>query len=90
MEREDSGGFYNFCSPEPITNASFTRTLARTLSKPALLPAPSFALRLMFGKMAVEALLGGVDARPEALTEQGFQFAGGDLEESLKLLLGKS
>ena len=50
-------GPVNLTSPNPVTNAEFTRALARQLHRPAVLPAPAFALRMALGEMADEALL---------------------------------
>ena len=46
-------------APEPVRNVDFTRTLARVLRRPARLPAPAFALKLVLGEMAEELLLSG-------------------------------
>ncbi len=80
-------GPVNAVSPEPVTNADFTRTLARVLRRPALLPVPSFALRLAFGEMADELLLSGSRVVPKVLEEAGFQFAYPELEGALRHLL---
>lgn len=66
-------GAFNAVSPHPVTNADFTRALARALKRPTIFPVPAFALRLMFGDMA-EILLGSQRAIPEAATAAGFEF----------------
>lgn len=66
-------GVLNAVSPHPVTNAEFTRALAHALHRPAILPVPAFALRLMFDGMA-EMLLGSQRAIPEAATAAGFEF----------------
>jgi uncharacterized protein len=76
-------GPVNFVSPNPVTNAEFTRTLAHILRRPAVLPAPAFALRLAFGQMADEALLASVRAVPDKLLEAGFQFSQPALRQAL-------
>lgn len=76
-------GALNLTSPEPVTNAEFTRTLARQLRRPALLPAPAFALRLALGPMADEALLSSARAVPARLLSAGFQFAQPGIKEAL-------
>ena len=68
-------GAVNVTSPNPITNADFTRILARRLGRPAVLSVPAFALRLMYGQMADEALLAGARVIPAKLESAGFQFA---------------
>ncbi len=66
-------GVLNAVSPHPVTNAEFTRALARALHRPAIFPAPAFALRLLFGQMS-EILLGSQRAIPEAAVAAGFEF----------------
>ena len=65
----------NVAAPNPITNREFTQELARAVHRPALLPAPAFALRLALGEMADEALLASTRAVPRRLLEAGFRFA---------------
>jgi len=76
-------GPVNVSSPGPVTNAVFTRALARQLHRPALLPAPAFALRLAFGQMADEALLAGACVAPRKLLDAGFRFRRPTIEEAL-------
>ena len=52
--------------PQPVRNREFARALGRALHRPAVMPAPAFALRLAFGQMAEEVLLGGTTRRAEA------------------------
>lgn len=83
-------GPLNFVAPVPATNTEFTRILARNLHRPAILPAPAFALRLAFGEMADEALLASQRALPEALTRSGFRFDHPELSTAFAALLQKS
>ena len=66
-------GALNATSPHPVTNRDFTRALARALDKPALLPVPAIALKLLFGGMS-GILLDSQRAIPEAATLAGFEF----------------
>lgn len=68
-------GPVNLTAPSPVTNAEFTRTLARELHRPAVLPAPAFALRLALGEMADETLLASARVYPSKLTSARFRFA---------------
>jgi uncharacterized protein (TIGR01777 family) len=68
-------GPVNLTAPNPVTNAQFTRALARQLHRPALLPVPAFALRLALGEMADEALLASARVFPSKVTTRGFRFA---------------
>jgi uncharacterized protein (TIGR01777 family) len=72
----------NLVSPNPVTNAEFTRELGRALHRPAMLPAPAFALRLAFGEMADAALLASTRVLPKRLQEKGFRFEDATLGEA--------
>ncbi len=80
-------GPINMVSPNPVTNAEFTKTLSRILKRPAILPVPAFAARLAFGGLADEAVLASARVQPKKLLESGFQFKFPDLESTLKNLL---
>lgn len=80
-------GPINVTAPAPVTNAEFTRALAHTLHRPAILPAPAFALRLLLGEMADEALLASARVFPSRLLEAGFRFAHPALQEALAATL---
>jgi len=67
-------GPVNFCAPEPCTNSEFTKSFGKVLSRPTIIPLPSFAVSLLFGEMGEEMLLGGVRAIPKKLAESGFKF----------------
>ncbi|SFA70461.1 TIGR01777 family oxidoreductase [Azotobacter beijerinckii] len=87
LRREDAQGPYNACAPKPVRNGEFARALGRVLHRPALLPAPAFALRLGLGELA-GLLLGGQRAVPRRLCEAGFVFRFTDLNAALADLLG--
>ncbi|RMF39358.1 MAG: TIGR01777 family protein [Planctomycetota bacterium] len=87
MERPDLDGPVNVVAPQPVRNIEFTRTLAGVLHRPALLPAPSFLLRLGLGEMADELLLASARVRPRRLEEAGFQFCLPQLDVALRTLL---
>ena len=80
-------GPVNVVSPHSVTNAEFTRTLARVLGRPAILHMPAFALRLLAGEMANEALLASARVVPERLEKDGFRFEDAELEPALRKLL---
>lgn len=77
-------GPVNVVSPEPLTNKAFTHCLAGVLGRPAVLPAPPFALRLMFGEMADEMLLASSRVQPAKLIDGGYSFQDVDLKETLQ------
>jgi uncharacterized protein len=82
-------GPINMVSPIPVTNAEFTRTLAHAVHRPAILPAPAFALRAALGEMADEALLASARVIPDQLTGTGFHFQHAPLASALESLLRK-
>lgn len=82
-------GAVNATAPGAVSNAEFTRTLARVLGRPAVFPIPGFVLRALFGELADEVLLAGARVLPRRLKEQGFRFEHPDLEEALRFELGR-
>jgi uncharacterized protein (TIGR01777 family) len=80
-------GPVNVVSPNPVTNAEFTKTLGRVLNRPTILPVPRFAVDLLFGEMGREAILPSFRVKPAKLTEAGFRFGFPDLEPALRHLL---
>lgn len=82
-------GPVNVVSPNPVTNAEFTRTLASALSRPAIFPMPAFAARLVFGQMGEELLLGSQRVEPAKLVASGYIFQKPDLARTLGDILKK-
>ncbi len=76
-------GPLNAVAPTPVTNAELTRSLARVVRRPALLPAPAFALRAALGDLSGE-LLGSRRAVPARASGAGFSFAWPKLEAALR------
>ncbi len=66
-------GAVNLTSPNPVTNQEFTAALARALNRPAIFPAPAFALRAALGGFSSE-ILGSKKIVPKVLTDAGFEF----------------
>jgi uncharacterized protein len=86
----DLDGPVNLTAPEPVTNAEFTRILARVLHRPAFLPVPAFAPKLLRGpELAQELLFASQRVVPQVLDTASFGFAHPDLETALRALLGK-
>jgi hypothetical protein len=82
-------GAYNATAPAPVTNAEFTRTLARALRRPAIFPAPAFTLKAMLGEMAEPLLLTGERIIPARATREGFRFEHPSLGPALEHLLAR-
>lgn len=88
MKQDDATGPYNACAPAPARNRDLARTLASVLHRPAFMPMPGVALRLLLGELSI-LLLGGQRARPDRLQEAGFTFRFTDLRAALENLLGR-
>jgi uncharacterized protein len=80
----------NIVSPQPLQNAEFTKVLAKAVHRPALFPAPAFALRLALGEMADALLLSSQHVLPQALEKLGYRFLHADLTSALAAVLAKS
>ena len=74
LHHSDLSGAANLTAPQPVRNADFTRALGRALGRPAFLPAPGFALKLIFGEMAQDLLLDGQKVLPRRLESAGYKF----------------
>ena len=79
-------GVFNATAPTPVTNTEFSQTLANVLRRPAILPMPAVALKLLLGEMA-DLLLTGQRVIPANLTKAGFEFNFPTLEPALHNLL---
>jgi len=87
VDNSGARGAYNGTAPAPVTNAEFARTLGAALRRPALLPMPAFALKVLFGEMA-DILLTGQRVVPKRATAEGFKFKHPDLAPALAAILG--
>ncbi|HUO40106.1 MAG TPA: TIGR01777 family oxidoreductase [Mycobacterium sp.] len=79
----DLSGPVNLTGPAPVTNAEFTTSLGRAVSRPTPLFLPGFATRAVLGEFADEGLLAGQRAIPAALERAGFQFHHNTIGEAL-------
>jgi len=89
LATESLAGPVNAVAPEPVTNRELARTLGRVLRRPALLPLPAVAARLLFGQMADELLLASARVEPARLRATGFTFRHARLEDALRHELGR-
>ncbi len=90
LQRNDVEGPVNATAPGSVSSREFGHTLGRVLRRPAVLPAPGFAMRLALGEMADEMLLRGAFVRPAALEGAGYRFTRPDLASALAFELGRS
>ena len=83
-------GAVNLTAPQPVTNAEFTKVLARVVNRPAIVPVPTFAPKILLGGELADALLfTGQRVMPQALTASGYVFKHSTLESALRSLLTK-
>lgn len=86
VENGEVRGPLNLATPQPCTNSEFTKVLASVLHRPALFPAPAFALRLALGEMTDALLLSSQRVLPAKLLRHGFQFRHPSLKVALNAI----
>lgn len=87
LEEPELRGALNAVAPAPVSNAELTQTLARMLSRPAVLPLPEFAVGLLLGEMGRALLLASTYVIPRRLEGAGFVFRHPTLEPALRAAL---
>jgi uncharacterized protein len=84
---ESLAGPVNFTAPNPLPERDFATILGRVVRRPAFMPLPALAARLVLGEMADELLLPDQNVRPTRLIESGYPFAFTELEAALRSML---
>lgn len=84
LDHDELDGPVNVVAPEPVPQRDFAATLGRVLGRPAFVPAPAFALRLVLGMMADEMLLAGARIVPSRLRAAGYEYREPELEGALR------
>ena len=79
-------GALNATAPHPVTSKAFAQALGRAMHRPAFVPAPGFALRLLLGEMADALLLSGQNAVPAKAAGAGFRFRYPDIDGALRAI----
>ena len=87
LESSSMHGPVNIVAPNPVTNADFTKTLGKVLSRPTFLSVPAFAARLAFGEMADGLLLSSAKVEPRKLKDEGFKYRFPNLDAALSEVL---
>jgi hypothetical protein len=89
LEDETVEGPVNLAAPNPVRNRDFVRALGRAMHRPAAIPAPAFALRLLLGtETADNLLLGSARVVPAKLAAAGYQFLHSTVETAFAAILG--
>jgi uncharacterized protein len=87
LDDEGVSGPVNMTAPQPATNTELSKALGRALHRPAVMPVPGFAVRLLYGEMA-DVVTTGQRAVPRRLEELGYRFRQPDLDDALRAALG--
>jgi uncharacterized protein (TIGR01777 family) len=87
LTAESISGPVNVTAPHPLPQLAFVRTLGRVLRRPAVVPLPTFALRMVFGQEAAAMMASGQRVLPARLVAAGYRFHHADLEPALRHLL---
>ena len=84
LAHDDVSGAINAVAPNPVTNAEFSKALGQALHRPAVLPVPAFALKLLPGGAGQEMFLASARVVPAALLQRGFGFQFPTIEHALQ------
>lgn len=87
VDYHDARGPLNAVIPQPVTNAGFTRAVARALHRPAVIPAPACFLRLFLGGMS-SLLLDSSRVRPSVAERDGYRYVFRELGAALEAVAG--
>lgn len=88
LHTEAATGPVNVTAPEPVTNGEFSKALGQVLRRPAVMPVPALALKVLYGEMAV-VVTTGRRAAPRRLQGLGYEFRRPDLEDALRDATGR-
>ena len=89
IQTDSLSGPVNAVAPGIVDNRTFTKTLGQVLRRPTIFPMPAFVVKLAFGEMGDELLLGSTRVLANRLNESGYQFLLPELDPALRHLLGK-
>jgi len=87
--RADTSGPVNLCAPNPVTSEQFAKALGKALRRPAIFPAPEFAVRALFGQRGVEVLVRRPRVLPARLLDAGFEFSMPTIDVALQRILSR-
>lgn len=87
ISNESINGAVNITSPNAVTNAEFTKALAKSLNRPAFFDMPAKIVEILFGQMGKELLLKGQKVAPQKLLENRFKFKYSNLKEAFESII---
>jgi NAD dependent epimerase/dehydratase family enzyme len=88
LDADSVRGPVNVVSPNPVTNAQFAKALGRALHRPALLPAPAFALKAVLGEFSSE-ILDSLRVVPKVLSDAGYRYVHPELDAALAAVVAR-
>jgi uncharacterized protein len=87
VETPEIAGPVNATAPHPVTNSEFAHALGRALHRPAFVPAPAFALRIVLGEMA-DSIITGQRVIPSRALAAGFHFRYPEIDIAFRGMFG--
>ncbi len=84
IDTPNASGAFNLSSPNPLRMGEFAKVLGKVMNRPAFMPAPAFALRLVMGELADALLLSGQRQIPQRLLQAGYKFKFPEAEAALR------
>jgi uncharacterized protein (TIGR01777 family) len=84
----DISGPVNVTAPVPVRNSEFARALGRALKRPAFIPAPAVALKLLLGEMAGPLVLTGQRVIPARAQALGYHFRYPEIDIAFRGIFG--
>jgi uncharacterized protein len=89
LENRAVSGAVNVVAPQPVRNAEFVKALGHAMHRPAIVPAPAFALEFALGEMAEALLLASQRVAPSRLVQLGYRFSQPELHAALARILAE-
>ena len=89
LENRAVSGAVNVVAPRPVRNAEFAQALGHAMHRPAIVPAPAFALEFALGEMAESLLLVSQRVAPSRLEQLGYRFSQPELGAALASVLAE-
>src|SRR5262245_37766053 len=87
LDDERVAGVLNATAPNPVTNREFSKALGRALHRPAVIPAPKFAVALLRGRELAEVVMGGARVMPRRALDLGYHFSYAEIDPALEAAL---